>query len=115
MLPRKHRLTAAKDFARVFKAKRAWRSQNIDLRIGPNELGIVRVGFSVGVKVAKRAVVRNLLKRRLREIVRRLTPQILPGHDLLFSAKPGSQELSFSELTDSVAGLLSRSSLIRSR
>lgn len=115
MLPRKHRLAAARDFARLFKAKKAYRGQNIDLRVGPNSLDVVRVGFSVGVKVDKRAVVRNLLKRRLREIVRGLLPKMVAGHDLLISAKAGSQTLTYKELSDSVIGLLTRSGSIPHR
>jgi len=115
MLPSKNRLTAAKDFARLFKARRCFRGQSIDLRVGANDQGTVRVGFAVGVKVAKRAVVRNLLKRRLREIIRKALPDVAPGHDLLFSAKAGSPELSFPELKESVSGLLARSGLVSRR
>jgi ribonuclease P protein component len=87
----------------------------MDLRVGANDLNTVRVGFAIGVKVAKRAVVRNLLKRRLREIVRKLMLDIAPGHDLLFSAKAGCPELSFRELGDLVVGLLAKASLISHR
>jgi len=77
-----------------------------------NGLDVTRVGFAIGVKVAKRAVVRNLLKRRLREIFRKLLPTVAPGYDLVVMARPGSTELEFDELKAVVSGLMVKTGLV---
>ena len=112
MLPRKHRLLAEKDFSRLLRSGRQLSAGPFGLKFAKNGLGASRIGFAVGVKVAKRAVVRNLLKRRLREITRKLLPAIAPGYDLLFMARPGSTQLQFKELEEVVRVLLARTGLL---
>ena len=52
----------------------------------------------VGTKVAKRAVDRNLLKRRIREIMR---PKVNEKkHDYTIITRPGATGLSFKELEE---------------
>lgn len=115
MLPKKHRLLAEKDFSRLFKTGRVFSGRDLGLKAGKNGLGVTRVGFAVGVKTAKRAVDRNRLKRRLREIVRKRLPDIVPGHDLIFLARIGAVKLSFLELEEAVSALLSRAGLLLPR
>ena len=59
-----------------------------------------RIGFSVSKKVGV-AVVRNRTKRRLRECVRPLLPQMRSGL-YVFVARPAAAELSFQELNAKV-------------
>ncbi len=47
-----------------------------------------KLGFIVSTKIFKRAVKRNLAKRRFRGAVRELLPIIPPGYHLLFILKP---------------------------
>ena len=63
-----------------------------------------RVGFSVSKKVGV-AVVRNRTKRRLRECVRPLLPQMRSGL-YVFVARPVAAECSFQELNARVKQLL---------
>ena len=64
----------------------------------PNELGIVRIGFTVTKKIGG-AVIRNRTRRRLREVVR-LSPQIptMTGFDLVFVGRLSTAERPFSKL-----------------
>jgi ribonuclease P protein component len=57
-----------------------------------------RVGFVVP-KHGRSAVERNLLKRRLRELVRTLILHRLPVVDLVIHARPSAYRLDFAELT----------------
>ncbi|MGA1846114.1 ribonuclease P protein component [Deferribacter abyssi] len=57
-----------------------------------------KVGFIVSKKISKKAVIRNKVKRRLREIFR-LNKYILPNKvHLVVIAKQGVEKVNFSEL-----------------
>jgi len=56
-----------------------------------------RFGFSVSRRVGN-AVVRNRVKRRLREFVRIHRAELAPAADFVFIAKPGASGLSYVEL-----------------
>ncbi|AAS80425.1 ribonuclease P protein subunit [Thermus thermophilus HB27] len=69
----------------------------------------LRVGIVVSKKVGK-AVVRNKVKRRLREILRRLH---LPQAHLLVVASPEAREADFAELFRDVVRALRKSGLVQ--
>ena len=71
-----------------------------------------RIGFSVSKKVGV-AVVRNRTKRRLRESIRPLLPQLKSGL-YVFVARPAAAELSFQELQSRVKYLLRKAETMRS-
>ena len=70
-----------------------------------------RVGFSVSKKVGV-AVVRNRTKRRLRECVRPLLPQMKCGL-YVFVTRPAAAELSFEQLQSRVRLLLGKADALR--
>lgn len=70
-----------------------------------------RVGFSVSKKVGV-AVVRNRTKRRLRESVRPLLPQMKSGL-YVFVARPAAAECSFQELESKVKYLIRKVEALR--
>ncbi|PLS76587.1 MAG: ribonuclease P protein component [Actinobacteria bacterium] len=64
----------------------------------------LRVAYAIGRTVGG-AVVRNLLRRRLRVVVSELGPLLQPGAYLI-AAAPGAASLSFGELRAAVAEAL---------
>lgn len=64
----------------------------------------------VSRKVARRAVHRNKLKRRLREILRPWIPYLKPW-DIVLVARPEALSFSFWELRDTVYTLLTQADL----
>ena len=70
----------------------------------------LRLAFSVGLKVDKRAVVRNRAKRQLREVVRLIIKdgRLKAGYYLMFVAKPAIKEKNYAEISQEVELLLNR-------
>ena len=78
----------------------------------PNGLPESRFGFSVSRRIGK-AVVRNKIKRRLREATRLRMAQIRPGWDIVFIARKPIGQASYQEIDAACARLLRRASLLR--
>ena len=113
-MERRLRLRDEADFRRVRASGRAWANRGLTLLVAPNALSHNRYGFVVSKRVGK-AVTRNLVKRRLREILRQLdrAGRIPPGHDLALIVRPALAEASFAEARDAVTELLARARLLR--
>ncbi len=71
----------------------------------PNGLPISRFGFSVSKRVGG-AVVRNRIRRRVREVVRLQLPQITTGYDVVFVARTPVAQAAYPQIANSVDRLL---------
>ena len=80
-------------------------------RDGADEPGYTRVGFSVSRRVGG-AVVRNRVKRRLREVMRRMLADIAPGYDLVVTARPDAANTPIATLDQELRALLRRARLL---
>ena len=105
---REQRLRTPLDFRRVRDhAPRGWPHRLLVLYIAPNELDRVRVGITVSSRVGK-AVVRNRVRRRLREALRARLDRLATGLDLLVVARPASAGATWAELGDALDHVLQR-------
>lgn len=107
-LPKESRLRHRKDFDSVFARGRAWSDPLLVLRLLPNDLDRNRYGFVTSKRIGG-AVVRNKVRRRLREIVREVG--VKRGHDVVLSAKTTAPAATFDELRSAVSRLLTRAGL----
>ena len=107
---REQRLTNSSQFDAVFKNGKVWATDVAVLRTMPNGLEFSRFGIIVSKKVGKKAVVRNRVKRLLREVVR-LTP-IQPGWDVVIVARRQAAEAGYREVEPAILGLLNRAGLL---
>jgi ribonuclease P protein component len=112
-MQRAHRLRHAADFQRVRDQRRSWRHPLLVLFVAPNDGQATRLGISVGRRVGN-AVVRNRVKRRVREAVRHRHPELMPGHDLVFIARPPAATTEWSALRDATEELLRRARVLPS-
>jgi ribonuclease P protein component len=60
-----------------------------------------------------KAVVRNRVRRRLREVFRALSPRLTVPGDVAIVAHPGSGEVGYWVLFEEIAGLLAGARLLR--
>jgi len=112
-MERRLRLRAESDFAHVRADGRAWRDRLMTMLILPNGSPSNRYGFVVSKRVGN-AVTRNLVKRRLREILRQLdrAERLATGYDCVFIVRPGLALVPFAELGAAVQALLRRARLL---
>ena len=110
MLPRQYRLVGEKNFVRLKKYGRLYKGEFLGLiAYKSNRNTNSRIGFTVSLKVSKRAIERNKLRRKLREIVFPLVEKLGNGYDLLFLAKSKSLAASGENLREEVTRLLKES------
>ena len=102
-------LTKPEQYKLVYSKGSSWVSSLLVMKALPNRLDLPRYGLSVSKQVGK-AVIRNRVKRLLREILR-LTP--LPvGWDIVFIARSPAATANYAGLKKSVTGLLSQAQLL---
>ena len=77
-----------------------------------NRLGVNRIGVTVSKKLGK-AVVRNRVRRRLREVYRLHESRFLPGWDIVVVARGRAVDASFSDLTRSYLALAKKLGILR--
>jgi len=115
MLPRAYRLQKNRQFHFVYAKGRSQGTKLCSLvQVRCNPPAQLRVGFSVSKKVGK-AVVRNRTKRRMREIVQAELPSLRRGRMLIFVARPGAGEASFSDLSRDMRYLLRKADMYREK
>jgi len=112
MLAKENRLVKTKDFEDVFKRGKFFAEDFINLKVANNNLDISRFGFIVGLKVSKKAVRRNRVKRQIREIIRLRLDKIKKGFDVIIMAKPEIVGRSYKEIERVVDNILIKSKLI---
>ena len=76
-----------------------------------NGAQISRLGFTVSTKLGH-AVVRNRVRRRLREIYRGLEPELKPGYDIVVVARSASVDAEFTLLERNLRHLCEKLELL---
>ncbi len=106
------RLRKGEEFDRVYREGAVTTGPFFVFRALPNSLGHARWGFAVGKGLSKRAVVRNRVKRRLREAVRTTVHGRVGGYDIVVTARGRSVEASFSMLVGAFGQQVGRASVL---
>ncbi|MBU1178164.1 ribonuclease P protein component [Patescibacteria group bacterium] len=112
MLPLANRLQKDNDFARVHRHGRFFKHQFIAIKSLKNNQPQSRFGFLVGIKVSKKATVRNKVKRRLREVIRLALADIKPGFDVVVMVRPEATDKTYREIENVFKNVLQQAGLI---
>lgn len=102
-------LTKTEQYAAVYNKGASWVDKLVVMKALPNGLNLSRYGLSVSSRVGG-AVVRNRVKRRLREILRHIGLQ--SGWDIVLIARPAAAKADYMVLKNSVYALLTQAELL---
>jgi len=105
IFPKEERIRRRADFLKILREGMKSQTEHFGVSFRPNGLPHCRLGITVGKRVGS-AVVRNRLKRRIREFFRQNKPLFPPATDFVFSAKEGAGRLNFWQVADELKGIL---------
>ena len=109
--PRLMMLSRPQEFA-AFQGAGTTRSHPLlTARFLRTELGTTRFGLATGRRLGT-AVVRNRVRRRLREALRVMAPSFQPGWDVLIIARPALVEADHDALVGALRRLLTRGGVL---
>lgn len=107
-----YRLRNNMEFRKVYdKGKNFW-NRNLVLFVKKNNLGYTRVGYTVTKKIGN-SVVRNRIRRQMKEIYRLNFNRIEKNYDLIFIPKQNVVDISFEELESAMLHILKLSKIIK--
>ena len=117
MLKKQYRLTKNKEFEAVSQSKKSGYTPVLMFKFIKNNLSYSRFGFVVSNKVTKKAPQRNLIRRRIREIIRLNIKKISRGYDFIIIVSPKiinkeGKVLPFSEIEKYVINAFKKANLI---
>jgi len=115
MLAKFNRLRKKKEFETVLRKGKGFKEDFLVLKAMKNNLSQTRVGLIVGVKVSKKATLRNKIKRRLKALIVTKISEIEKGVDIILIAKPGLEHKDFWEIAEILNTLLKRAKIIALR
>ena len=98
-------------FREIRQRGRAYTSDLLVLCALPNDLSYSRFGFAVNSRIGK-AVIRNRIKRRLREVMRLRVKRIRPGWDIICIARRPIRSADYLQMEAACARLLRRAHLL---
>lgn len=107
------RLRNRADFSRVYRHGKSFANhQFVVYWFRKKEVEKFRVGISVSKKVGN-AVVRNRMRRLVKEIVRHQEDRLIEHVDLVFIVRKGALDMPYKDLEKSILHVLRKASLLR--
>ena len=94
MLKRINRLKKRYQFNYVYKSGEHFSGEHIVLYVASSKTKNIKVGLAVTKKVGH-AVVRNKVRRRLREIIKKQVPNLKQNNNIIVVARDNITEASF--------------------
>ena len=104
-LPRKERLLNRKDFVNLNRLGKKYRTKHFISISKENGLDINRLGITVSKKIGN-AVIRNRIKRLIREIYRLRKNDIPKGYDVVVVARKGAADLDYRKMKEELGEII---------
>ncbi len=112
MLKKENRLKKRYQYNYVYRAGAHFSGKFVTIYTASSKTKDIKVGFAVTKKIGK-AHVRNLVRRRLREIVYTQIPQLKQNYNLIVVAKDGITAARFDDLSNDVVALLKKAQMFQ--
>ena len=106
MLGKESRLTKKTDFDAVLQGRARFGTKVLYMKARLNKRDASRIGIMISKKVAKSAVVRNRIRRVIRDEVKGYLKDAGKGCDMVFVGLPGLEKLSTPEIRERVTKLI---------
>lgn len=100
------------EYKSVYNCNDSISDYNLVLFVKKNKLEYNRFGFTAAKKI-KKAVSRNVIRRRMKEIVRLNEYKLKEGYDLIFMARVNATESDYKSLEKSFNKLIRRKNLLK--
>lgn len=112
-MKKKFRIKKNKEFQTVFKQGKSWANRQFIIYVLKNpEQPKFRIGLSVSKKIGN-SVMRNRIKRCIRQAFFELKDQISVGQDYVIIARKPASEMDFHEIKNSLIHLLKLSKVLK--
>jgi ribonuclease P protein component len=105
------RLRKNSDFKYVYSTGKVNANNLLVMYVVPNKETYNRVGFSVSKKVGK-SVVRNKVRRRIKESYRINSHMIEKGYNIIFVSRVRANEASFREIEKAMISLFKKANIL---
>ena len=109
---KKYRLKE-KEFEEALKKGKGFREDFLVLKTRKNDLSKIRVGLLVSKKISKKAVQRNKVRRRLKELVKLKLEKLKEGQDIIFIALPGLEKKNFQQMENTVDKIFLKAKIMK--
>ena len=110
-MKRRYRVREDRRFREIRGRGRSYSGELLVLCALANDLPDSRFGFAVNSRIGN-AVVRNRIKRRLREVARLRMAQIRPGWDIILIARKPIRSADYHQIETACARLFRRAQLL---
>jgi ribonuclease P protein component len=111
-MEKKYRLRKNLEFKKVYSGGKNYWNRNLTLYKKKNNLQETRFGITITKKVGK-AVIRNKIRRRIKEIYRKNLYRIKSGYDLIIIPKQNVVDISYKELESAMIHILKISNMLK--
>ena len=106
------RLRNRREFNIVYSEGKNYWNRNLILYIRKNSLDYNRIGYSITKKVGN-SVVRNKIRRRMKEIYRLNVHNLKSGYDIIVIPKKNTTEISYDELESAMLHIFKISKVLK--
>ncbi|MCP3032229.1 ribonuclease P protein component [Halobacillus sp. A1] len=106
-----YRIKKNKEFQKVFQHGQSFANRQLVLYYLKKDQSHFRIGLSVSKKIGH-AVMRNQIKRYLRQAFHELEENIKPEYDLVVIARKPTHQMDFHEIKSSLTHVLYKSKLL---